>query len=184
MTLDILALAFVVLFFIRGFFRGLIVAVCSVVALLLGVFVSLKLSQSLAAWMTEKGVGTGAWVPVLAYVILFIGVIIIVNMVARLMQKLLESMMLGLVNKVAGGVLYAVFSIFLWSILLWMGTRTGIITPETIQSSRTYNFLEPVAPWIFEHVGNLIPFVKNAFAGLQEFFDKVPAKPAEHVGTH
>ncbi len=184
MTLDIISLAVIALFFVRGFFKGFIVAVFSVVAILLGVLVSLRLSQELAGWMSAKGLGTGAWIPVLAYVILFVGVIIIVNMIARMLQKLLENMMLGLMNKIAGGVLYAVFSILLWSIMLWLGTRTGIITPENIASSKTYSFLQPVAPWFFEHTGNMIPFVKNTFSGLQHFFDSVQIKPQQNVGAH
>ena len=176
MTLDIIALIFIILFFIRGYSKGFIVAVCSVLALILGVLVSLSLSQALASWMTEKGMGGGAWVPVLAWVILFIGVILLVNMVGRLVQKLLEHMMLGLINEIAGGILYALFSILLWSMLLWLGVHTNLITAKAISSSKTYRFLAPVAPWFFQTIGSVMPSVRKALMGIQHFFSSIQAK--------
>lgn len=184
MALDIISLAVVALFFIRGFFKGFIVAFFSVVAILLGVLVSLRLSKELAEWASAKGVANGAWVPVLAYVILFIGVIILVNIIARLLQKLMERMMLGIINKVAGGILYALFSVLLWSILLWLGSHVNLVTPKAIASSKTYPFFAPVAPWCFEHTGSIAPFVKNSFSDLQRFFDSVQTKPQQNVGAH
>ena len=176
MTLDIIALALFALFFIRGFFKGFVVAVFSVVGLILGIAVSLRLSQSLAAWLTQKGIGSGAWIVVLAYVALFVCVVIIVNIIARLVQKLMENMMLGIVNKLAGGVLYALFSILLCSTLFWLTAKAGLLSAETVNSSKTYPYVAPIAPWLAEHTGGFMPFVKNSFAALQQFFDSIPAK--------
>lgn len=59
-----------------------------------------------------------------------------------------------------------------------------LISPETIAASKTYKYFEPVAPWTFERVGKLLPFAKDVFSDLSEFFDGVNAKAREDVGTH
>lgn len=183
MALDITGIILVLLFFIRGYMKGFIVAAFSVVAILLGILCSLKLSHAFAAWLLEKGYVTSGWAQVVSYLALFIIVVLVVRLLARLIQRSLEGMMLGTLNKLAGGLLYAFLGAVLWSSLLWIGARMHIITSEAIASSKTYSWLSQLAPWFCEQVGKLMPFVKDTFTNLEHFFDKVNHKP-EHVGAH
>jgi len=184
MVLDVIGIILVILFFIRGYTRGIIVAAFSVIAILLGILCALKLSQSLATWMLAKGFITSGWAQVISYIILFVGVVLIVRLIARLLQKAVEGMMLGVVNKLIGGLLYTFLGIILWSSLLWIGARMNIITPETIASSKTYHYVSGIAPWFFEMAGKLLPFVKDTFSNLEHFFDTVNQKIPGNVGTH
>src|SRR5258708_2558765 len=95
MILDVVGIILIILFFIRGYMRGFIVAVFSVLAILLGILCALKFSQVLSAWMLEKGYVTSGWVQIISYVVLFIGVLLLVRLLARMIQKAAEGMMLG-----------------------------------------------------------------------------------------
>ena len=176
MALDVTGLIIILLFFIRGFSRGLIVAAFSVIAILLGLLVALRLSQSLATWMLEKGYTTSGWAPVLSYVVLFVGVVLLVRLLAKMVQRLAEGMMLGIVNKLAGGLLYAFLGAVLYSSVLWIGARANMISPEMIAASKTYSWLSGLAPWFFSFAGHILPFAKDVFANLQHFFDSVGKK--------
>ncbi len=176
MALDVTGLIIILLFFIRGYTRGLIVAAFSVIAILLGVLCALKLSQSFAAWLLLKGYMTSAWAPMLSYIILFVGVVLVVRLIAKMLQKAVEGMMLGTVNKLAGGLLYAFLGAVLWSSILWIGGRMNMFSPELIASSKTYTWLSGLAPWFFGVAGNLLPFAKDVFANLQHFFDQINKK--------
>lgn len=176
MALDVTGLIIIALFFIRGYTRGLIVAAFSVIAILLGVLCALKLSQSLAAWMLMKGYLTSAWAPALSYIILFVAVVLAVRLIAKMLQKAVEGMMLGTVNKVFGGILYAFLGAVLWSSMLWIGARMNMFSPELIATSKTYSWLSQLAPWFFGFAGNLLPFAKDVFGNLQHFFDAVNKK--------
>jgi hypothetical protein len=59
-----------------------------------------------------------------------------------------------------------------------------IIGPEAIAASKTYPLLSKVAPWFFEQVGQLVPFFKDTFGKLENFFDAVNKKIPGDVGTH
>ena len=176
MALDVTGLIIILLFFVRGYSRGLIVAAFSVIAILLGLLCALKLSQSFAAWLLEKGYTTSAWAQLISYAVLFTGVVLAVRLIAKMLQKAVEGMMLGTVNKLAGGILYAFAGTLLWSSLLWIGGRMNLFSPELIAASRTYSWLSALAPWFFSVAGNLLPFAKNVFADLQHFFDAVGKK--------
>jgi membrane protein required for colicin V production len=184
MVLDVVGIILIILFFIRGYMKGFIVAAFSVIAILLGILCALKLSQAFAAWMLEKGYITSGWAQVISYVVLFIGVVLLVRLVAKLIEKAVEGMMLGIVNKIIGGLMYAFLGAVLWSSLLWIGSHMHIITAETIAASKTYAWLSKLAPWFFEQAGKLLPFVRDTVSNLEHFFDTINQKAPEHVGTH
>ena len=184
MALDVIGIILLLLFFIRGYTKGFIVAAFSVLAILLGILCALKLSQSFAAWLLAKGWVTSGWVQVISYMVLFIGVVIVVNLIAKLLQKAVETLMLGFVNRLIGGLLYVILGLILWSSLLWIGGHMHIIGAETIASSKTYPWLSKVAPWFFGQIGDLVPFFKDTFSKLETFFDAVNQKIPADVGAH
>lgn len=183
MTLDVIGIILIILFFIRGYMKGIIVAAFSVLAILLGILCALKLSQAFSAWLLARGYVSSGWVQVVSYVVLFIGVFLLVRLVAKLLEKSVEGMMLGIVNKLIGGLLYAFLGAVLWSSLLWIGAKMHIISTETIAASHTYSWLSKLAPWFFEQAGKVLPFVKDTFSKLEHFFDTVNQKAGD-VGTH
>ena len=183
MTLDVIGVTLLIIFFIRGYMKGIIVAAFSVLAILLGALCALKLSHLFATWLLEKGWVTSGWAQLLSYIVLFIGVMLLVRLIGKAIQSSLEAVMLGLVNKIIGGLLYAFVTAVLWSSLLWIGTKMGLISPETIAASKTYTYFEPVAPWVYANIGRVLPFAKDIFSDLQQFFDSVNQVGPEHVGT-
>lgn len=184
MTLDIIGITLLIIFFIRGYMKGIIVAAFSVLAVLLGVICALKLSQLFATWMMENGWASSGWAQLLSYVVLFLGVMLLVRLVGKAIETSLEAMMLGFANRVIGGLLFMAITAVVWSSLLWIGTKMMLISPETIAASKTYTYFEPIAPWTFEHVGKLLPFAKDVFTKLQEFFDQVNQTNTGNVGAH
>ncbi|MFA6150682.1 MAG: CvpA family protein [Chitinophagaceae bacterium] len=184
MTIDIIALILLILLFVRGYKKGIIVALCSVIAVLLGLTCALALSAKLAVYMQDKGYASSAWAPILSYVILFIGVVWLVRLLAKLIDGFTSTILLGWVNKSIGGILYAALGMVIYSSLLWLANYAHLISPETIVASKTYKHLEPIAPWTFEHMGKVLPFAKDSFTDMREFFDGVNQKLPEHVGTH
>lgn len=184
MALDILGITIVIIFFIRGYMKGIIVAAFSLLAIVLGIICALKLSGILAAYLLGKGIITSGWAQLISYVVLFLGVVILVRFIARLIEKSVQAVFLGLVNKLIGGLLYAFMAALVWSSLLWLCNQMHIISPETIASSKTYGYFMPIAPWVFEHIGKVLPFAKNIFTDLQHYFEGVNQHLPEHVGAH
>lgn len=183
MGLDLIGITLVIIFFIRGYSKGLIVAAFSVLAVLLGAMSALKLSGIFAIWLSERDLISSGWAQLLSYVILFVGVMLLVRLIGKAIQSSLEVVMLGFVNKAIGGILYALVTAVIWSSIIWIGTKMTLISPETIAASKTYTYFEPIAPWVFDHIGKVLPFAKDIFGELQQFFDGVNQTATEHVGN-
>lgn len=183
MILDIIAITLIILFFIRGYMKGIIVAVFSVLAIVLGIFCALKLSELLASYLFQQGWVTSGWAQIISYIVLFIGVIWLVRLLAKAIETSMEAVMLGWVNKSLGGLFYAFMAIVAWSTLLWLGNEMKITKPKDIAASKTYPYIAPLAPWVGDKLGHLWPMTKEVFGDLELFFDEVNEHIPQHVDT-
>jgi membrane protein required for colicin V production len=174
MLIDIIAAALLVMALFKGLKNGLVMAVFSFLAFMIGLAAALKLSNVAAAYIGSQVSVSGRWLPFLAFLAVFIIVVILVRLGAKLIEGLMKVVMLGWLNRIGGFIFYALLYLFIYSILLFYGTRMHLIKPETAASSLTYSFLAPLAPSIIDGLGAIIPLFKNLFAGLESFFEKVP----------
>ncbi|KAK6023170.1 hypothetical protein OSTOST_11104, partial [Ostertagia ostertagi] len=79
--------------------RGLIVGIFSFVALIVGLAAAIKLSVVVADYLGKSVNISGAWLPVISFLIVFIIVVILVRLGANAIEKTVEFAMLGWVNK-------------------------------------------------------------------------------------
>lgn len=183
MIIDAIFLICLLIFLIRGYSKGVVVALFSVLAIVLGVLGALKLSGTLASLLFQDGEKGGRWVPFVSYIIVFFLIVWLVRLGARLIQKSFEAVALGWINRMAGALLYAFLISFVFSSILWLFNQMNIIKPETISSSYVYGVIEPLAPKVFSLIGTVLPFAKHIFEDLSQFFDHVNQKLPD-VGTH
>lgn len=183
MIIDALYLICLLIFMVRGYSKGVVVALFSVLAIILGVLGALKLSGSVARLLFNDGEKGGRWAPFFAYIIVFIIIVWLVRLGAKLLQKSFEAVALGWINKLTGAILYAFLISFVFSSLLWLFNRMEVIQPETKSASYIYNLVEPLAPKVFSLIGIILPFAKHIFENLSGFFDNVNQHLPD-VGTH
>ena len=184
MVIDIIGIVLILLFFIRGYRKGFIVAVFSMLAVLLGIVCSLKLSHSLASFLDAKGIITSSWGLVISYIILFFGALWLVRLGADFIERTFKAMALGFVNKLSGAILYTLSGLIIWSACLWLVNQSHLLSPETTAYSLSYPYLLPIAPWAFDAIGAFLPLARDLFADLERFFSGINQKLPGHVGVN
>lgn len=182
--LDFVGLTIIILFFIRGYKKGIIVAVFSIFAIVLGLMVALKLSGWLGGWLLQQGLVQNGWGQLLSYAILFVGVMLLVRLVAKALETMLSLVALGWINGMIGGIIYSILAAIVWSSFLWIGNEMHLIASNTKASSLTYDYLQPLAPWVFHHLGAILPMAKKVFADLHVLFQQINQTIPDHVDTH
>lgn len=181
--LDLISIAVLVLFFIRGYMKGIIVAVFSLSGILFGILLALKLSGWFSGLLLEGGWVSSGWVQLISYSVIFIGVLLLVRLLAKAVEAVMHLAMLGWINGIVGGLLYGFMALIVWSSVLWIANQMHLISPETKAFSRTYTFIEPLAPWVYEKLGKAVPFAQNAFNDLKPFFNRLNQALPEYVGA-
>lgn len=174
MLLDTIFIIGLLIFVIKGYSKGIVVALFSVLAVILGVLGALKLSGAVANTLFSDG--GGKWAPMISYAIVFLLIVWIVRLGASAIQKSLRAVSLGWLNRLAGALLYAFLFAFIFSSFLWLFNRMHLLNEDTKQASNVYNTVEPLAASVFSVIGAVLPFAKNVFTDLSQFFDQVNEK--------
>jgi membrane protein required for colicin V production len=176
MFIDFIAIGLIVLAVIKGFRNGLVVAIFSLLAFVVGLAAALKLSAVVAEYLGTNTNISQRWLPVLAFAVVFFVVVLLVRLGAKAIEGGLRMVMLGWLNKLGGIVFYLLLYLFIFSIILFYATQLHIIKPETAQTSATYPIIYPFAPVVMDAVGSIIPFFKDMFGELEKFFDHLSKK--------
>ena len=155
--IDIL-LAIPLLFFIyKGWKKGLVREVATLVGLLAGIWACVHLSQQVAVWLnldSENAI-------LIAFIVTFVAVLVLTYLLGRCVKGLLKAAKLSLLNRLAGALLGAVKALCILAVLLnyvvMFDKQEVVIKPEAKENSLLY---KPVY-----NVGNQLT------ASLKQFID-------------
>jgi membrane protein required for colicin V production len=176
MLIDVILVVIVVLAIIKGYQRGLIVGIFSLLAIIIGLAAAMKLSTVVAGYIGKAIKVSEAWLPVISFAVVFILVVLLVRLGANMLQKTIEISMLGWVNRLGGILFYLATFIIVYSIILFYAEQVRLIQPETIKNSVTFSYIQPWGPKVMEGFATVVPVFKDMFTDLQSFFDRVAQK--------
>ena len=176
MLIDFTFAALIILAIIKGYQKGLIIAVFSIIAFIIGLAAALKLSVVVAEYLNDSISVSAKWLPFIAFALIFFVVVILVRLGAKLIEKAFQAVMLGWVNRIGGIVLYAALYLIILSIFIFYAEKLQLLKPSTIQSSQTYHFIQPWGPKVMDNFGRLIPVFKDMFTELGDFFNSLSNK--------
>jgi len=180
MILDLIVAIILILAIIKGYQRGLIVGVFSLLAIIIGLAAAIKLSAVVAGYIGKAVKVSDQWLPVISFAIVFLVVLLLVRLGAKAIQRTVEIGMMGWINRLGGVVFYIAIYITIFSIILFYAEQMNLLQPETKQKSITYSYIHPLGPKAINAIGSVIPIFKNMFGQLEEFFGGVSEKISHH----
>jgi len=176
MILDIIFAVIIIFAIIKGIQRGLIVGLFSFLAIIIGLAAAIKLSAVVAGHIGKAIKISDAWLPLISFAIVFIGVILLVRLGANLIQKTVEIGMLGWINRLGGILFYLAIYVIVYSVLLFYGEQIKLLQPITAKQSVTYSWIQPLGPKVIDGFAYVFPFFKNMFRDLEKFFEGIAHK--------
>jgi membrane protein required for colicin V production len=176
MLLDLVLVVLLILAIIKGYQRGLIVGVFSLVAIIIGLAAAIKLSAIVAGYIGKAIKISDTWLPIISFTVVFIIVVLLVRLGANMLQKTVEVALLGWVNRLGGILLYIAIYLIVYSVILFYAEQVKLVKPDTIHNSVTYTFIQPWGPKVINGFASIIPVFKNMFTELQSFFEGVAEK--------
>ena len=148
---------------------GLFSLVCGII----GLAAAVKLSAVLATHMKSDLHMAGRWLPIVAFILIFIGVLLIIRLVGKLLEKALELVLLGWINRLGGILFFLIFYLSVYSIVLFYGAQSKLISQEAINHSNYYSWIAPFGPGIIRFITGFIPYGQDMFTALEGFFGKI-----------
>jgi len=178
MLIDSAFLVVILIAVFKGFSKGFVVGVFSLIAFVIGLAAALKLSAVVAQHLQTSSGITGKWIPFLSFSLVFVVVVLLVNLGARVIKKTVSLAMLGWLDRLTGIVLYIIIYTIIFSVLLFFAEKMALLKPETIKVSKVYDFVAPWGPAVIDNLGKIIPVFKDLFLQLQSFFQNLGDKLA------
>ncbi len=166
----------------KGFTKGLIIQLGALLALLLGIYGAIKFSSFTAQWLVDTFEFSGKYLGLVAFSLTFIGIVVVVHLIARLLSKIAGMIALEFVNRLLG-VLFSLLKMgFIISVIIVIlnsiDERINFIDEETRQESILYKPLGKLAPAIFPIITEAIDIIpKNSpFRDEEEMPEQPPLK--------
>jgi membrane protein required for colicin V production len=158
---------------VHGWRKGLISGLFSMICGLIGLAAAVKLSAVLATHVKSGLHMTSRWLPVFAFIIVFLVVILVIRWIGALLEKMTKLVLLGWLNKLGGILLFLVLYLSVYSIVLFYGTKTQVISKQAEDSSHFYAMIASFGPTVIRSITGFLPFGQDMFTALEAFFDKI-----------
>ena len=150
--LDIIIAIILLLFGVKGFRKGLIIEVVTLLAFAVGIYGAMHFSDFTAEHLKEFMEINPKYLNTTAFVLTFILLVILVNIIGRMVTKLIQAMNLGFFNKLGGAVFGMAKGVLLCSIMVMVLNNfqlIGIVKPEVREQSMLYPYIEETVPYVY-----------------------------------
>ena len=155
-TFDIVVLILLGVSAVTGFFKGLITMLTSLVAILLGAWLTMKFSYVTGGFLQSHFNFDGQYVTVASFVITFLIVVLGVHLLGRTIASLVKAISLGWADKILGVVFSVLRSAFIISAIVSalnsFGPASSIFSDDMKHDSVLFDKIAPIAPFVFEQM--------------------------------
>lgn len=155
-TIDIVFGIILILGLIQGFRKGLFVELASLIGLIAGIIGAIYFSYFVGDWLVERTSWGEQTINLAAFAITFVIIIVVVSMAGKLLTRVADFAMLGIVNKIAGAAFAVLKYAFLLSVVLMFldaaNKQLDIVSEEDIEASRLYEPVKMLAPSILPSI--------------------------------
>jgi len=104
----------------KGFQKGLIIEISTLLGLILGIYGAIMFSSATAAYLADFIAVDERFMPYISFFVSFIAIVIGVHLLAKLLEKLLDLAALKTANKVAGAVFGMIKATIIVSVAIYL----------------------------------------------------------------
>ena len=158
---------------VMGFRKGLLLEIVGILAFVLGIIGGFKLMELGMTYLRDYMDGMDHLLPFVSFLIIFLGILLLVNLIGKAVKKMVDMTLLGGVDKFAG----AVVGIAKWgiglSIVLWLTHHFGIELPGQDEDLVLYPYLTDLGPNLIQSMSVVLPFAEEMIDSIKELVSPV-----------
>lgn len=175
LLVDVLIFILVTYFFIKGFQKGVIVELSTIIGLIIGVLAAMELINLVVNYF-KTWFGSSPWLPYIGYLVIFLGVFFLIQLLGKAIEKILKLTQLNFLNRLSGGLISILKIVFFISLVYWLSDQAALISSAFKAKAFSYQLIEPIAPVVMEKLSDLIPILKDGVQELETIFAELQKK--------
>lgn len=176
MAIDIACLVILAFAFFRGYKKGLIMAVFTVVSYVVGAFATMHLSFVASDYISSNFNIPGTWLPLVAFAVTFGIVVLVIRWLGKLIEKAMMKVLPTAFNRFLGSILYMALALILLSLVYNVAFTADVFKDDLIARSVFAPHLGNFADMIHDNIGDVIPFVERLFNEIDAYFEEAAGK--------
>jgi len=160
-TVDLIILLLFIPGLIQGIRKGFVSQAIALVSVFAGIWLAFHFAEMLCAWMMQfvpKAPHTLLYV--ISFILVVCAVIILMGAVAKALRKLIDIVMMGLIDRLLGLVFATLTSLLIISILVvmfsYVNNITGLVSADTLEESSLYGPIKDFAYKVFPYLKGFI----------------------------
>lgn len=171
-TLDLILIIILLIGAYSGYKRGLIMGLIGIIALVVALLGAFKLLHSGIEFLNQYIPQYSNFIPFIAFIGIFIGILILINILGRIIKKFLDLTVLGVFDNFAGALIGIFKWAFLVSIVLWLSLQVSIEIPEHLtENSLLYPYILELAPTVGDYISSILPFTSDLFESIKDLLN-------------
>lgn len=140
----------------RGLKNGLFVEIASIIALIAGLFGAIHFSYIAGNYLSENMAWDERYLNLTAFILTFIIIVLVVHLAGKFLTKIADFAMLGLLNKIAGGLFGMLkVAVILGALLIFFdraNSSLGLVKNETVKKAILYEPIKEIGAFVFSKV--------------------------------
>lgn len=169
--IDIVIAIILFLFAFKGLRKGLIIEVVTLAAFIVGIYGAMHFSDFTAAHLQEVMEINPKYLNTVAFVLTFILLVIVVNLIGRWVSKIVKNLNLGFLDRLGGFVFGAAKGVLLCSVMLTVLVNlqwAGFVKAEATKESKLFPYIEQTVPYLYQGFDMVRDFVKENIPEIPE----------------
>lgn len=158
-TLDIIIGMILIISFLFGLSKGFLQSFLSLVGIVAAVYIAISFSPRVEVLLRERMSLSDDLISGIAFLILFILVVIVFSIAGRILTKVASFIMLGWLNRILGGIFNLIQYAFLVSVIFIFVNASefySILSEENRENSILYHPIASFAPAILPEIKKTI----------------------------
>lgn len=140
----------------KGLKNGLFVEIASLAAIIIGLYGSIQFSYLTGNYLSQNMDWDEDFIKLVAFIITFVAIVILVNMAGKILTKIADFAMLGILNKLAGGLFGVLKTAVILGTLLYFfesaSSSFNLIENDTVAESILYKPVRDIGALVFGNV--------------------------------
>ena len=161
--IDIILLICFIPALISGLKKGLISQLIAIISIVAGVWVSFEFATVTSQWLSQYLEAPENVLKTAAFALIMVGVFVTLGLIGRLLEGILNLVMLGWANKLFGVIFSFLKTALIIGLLIIVfnsvNSTLELVSAETLSESVLYtplkNFADSVFPYIREMIANI-----------------------------
>ncbi len=181
MPIDLGFIVFFMYGFWQGYTRGIINTILNLSLYVFGFVLAFKMAPTTSKIMQTMFHSENPTMFLGAFLANLVLLIVLGRFTARGMEGALRMIYLGMLNRVAGGIVTGGFVVLIYSVLVWFAVKVQFVNDATIRDSRTYSTLEPLPGKAKDFAFSMKPFALDAWGMSMKWMDRLDQYGVQHT---